>query len=133
MVTAHSEERNFSCSQCDFKAKISAVLMRHIKRVHKRELNFVCDICGKKFFEAYRLKIHEETHVKEKKRKAARKIQNVPNEICEICHQSFSGKQALSVHKSVSHGIQEPLPEKKSITCDKCGKSFTSAKYLGMD
>ena len=78
MVTAHSEERNFSCSQCDFKAKISAVLMRHIKRVHKRELNFVCDICGKKLFDAWRLKIHKESH--------ARASQTAP-ESCDICQQ----------------------------------------------
>ena len=41
MVTAHSEERKFSCSHCDLKFKISAVLTRHIKRVHKKELNWV--------------------------------------------------------------------------------------------
>jgi len=28
MATAHSEERNFACSYCDFKAKISVVLKR---------------------------------------------------------------------------------------------------------
>ena len=126
---AHSEERKFACTYCDFKAKISVVLKRHIKRLHHNELNFVCDICGKKFFEAYRLKIHEETHVKEKKRKTAHL--EVQNEICDICQQPFLGKQALSVHKSVSHDIHEPINEKKkSITCDKCGKSFTSPKYL---
>ena len=108
---AHSEERKFACTYCDFKAKISVVLKRHIKRLHHNELNFVCDICGKKFFEAYRLKIHEETHVKERKRKTANL--EVQNEICDICQQPFLGKQALSVHKSVSHGIHEPIDEKK--------------------
>ena len=89
MVTAHSEERKFACTYCNFRAKISVVLKRHIKRLHHNELNFVCDICGKKFFEAYRLKIHEETHVKEKKRKTA--AIEVQNETCDICHQSFLG------------------------------------------
>ena len=47
-------------------------------------------------------------------------------------HYHFSGKQALIVHKSVSHGIEEVTEAelKKSYTCDKCGKSFTSSKYL---
>ena len=58
--------------------KISAVLMRHIKRVHKKELNFVCDICGKKLFDAWRLKIHKESH--------ARASQTAP-ELCNICQQ----------------------------------------------
>ena len=89
MVTAHSEERKFACTYCNFRAKISVVLKRHIKRLHHNELNFVCDICGKKFFEAYRLKIHEETHVKEKKRKTA--AIEVQNETCDICQQSFLG------------------------------------------
>ena len=99
MVTAHSEERKFACTYCNFRAKISVVLKRHIKRLHHNELNFVCDICGKKFFEAYRLKIHEETHVKEKKRKTA--AIEVQNETCDICQQSFLGNYSVLPTNSV--------------------------------
>lgn len=114
-----------------FKAKISVVLKRHIKRKHHNELNFVCDICGKKFFEAYRLRLHEESHSKERKKRKLLPTEQLP---CDVCHQSFLGKQALAVHKSVSHGINEPLEDseagKKSFTCDKCGKPFSTPKCL---
>ena len=86
MATAHSEERNFACSHCDFKAKISVVLKRHIKRKHHNELNFVCDICGKKFFEAYRLRLHEESHNKQRKKRAANSTLNMEQLPCDICH-----------------------------------------------
>ena len=40
--------------------------------------------------------------------------------------------QALSVHKSVSHGVtcDESYDPKKTLTCDKCGKTFSTAKCL---
>ena len=51
---------------------------------------------------------------------------------CDICHRSFLGIQALSVHKSVSHGVtcDESYDPKKTLTCDKCGKTFSTAKCL---
>ena len=36
------------------------------------------------------------------------------------------------MHKSVSHGVlsEEPSDLKKTLTCDKCGKTFSTAKCL---
>ena len=131
LIPAHSEERNFACTYCDFKAKISVVLNRHIKRKHFNELNYVCELCGKKFFEAYRLRLHEASHSKSRKKRQANSTQNLCELPCDICAKTFLGPQALNVHKTVSHGIHdESEMKRKSLTCDKCGKSFSNANGL---
>ena len=56
--TVHSEERRFSCHNCDFKAKSIVILNRHVERVHKNNLKHLCSHCGKKFFRAYDLRCH---------------------------------------------------------------------------
>ena len=45
---------------------------------------------------------------------------------------SFLGQQALIVHKSVSHRVEsEDISDpKKTLTCEKCGKTFSTAKCL---
>ena len=60
MNNTHTKERNFICDQCDYKAKTSMLLKKHIKTVHlsevKRtkceegdEMEVQCYYCSKMF------------------------------------------------------------------------------------
>lgn len=44
----HSDEKQFSCKECDFQTRRIESLKNHM-RIHRNERRFECDICFKKF------------------------------------------------------------------------------------
>ncbi|KAH8289805.1 hypothetical protein KR054_011204, partial [Drosophila jambulina] len=70
-----------------------------------------CDTCGRRFSEAYNLRIHKMTHTDEK-----------PH-VCGDCGKGFRQLNKLRIH-AVTH--TEERPHK----CDICGKGFRYANYL---
>ncbi|XP_017035316.1 endothelial zinc finger protein induced by tumor necrosis factor alpha [Drosophila kikkawai] len=72
-----------------------------------------CDTCGRRFSEAYNLRIHKMTHTDEK-----------PH-VCGDCGKGFRQLNKLRIH-AVTH--TEERPHK----CDICGKGFRYANYLAV-
>ncbi|XP_017056125.1 zinc finger protein 239 [Drosophila ficusphila] len=72
-----------------------------------------CDVCGRRFSEAYNLRIHKMTHTDEK-----------PH-VCEDCGKGFRQLNKLRIH-AVTHTADRPHK------CDICGKGFRYANYLSV-
>ena len=61
----HSEERPFSCSECQYRSKTKWVLAQHMKQVHSDEKPFICSQCEYRCKTKFNLTIHLKTvHLK---------------------------------------------------------------------
>lgn len=56
----HSDEKQFSCKECDFQTRRIESLKNHM-RIHRNERRFECDICFKKFTLSNGLRVSWET------------------------------------------------------------------------
>ncbi|EDX02294.1 zinc finger protein 239 [Drosophila yakuba] len=81
------------------------------KRLRRAGKDHSCDVCGRRFSEAYNLRIHKMTHTDEK-----------PH-VCEECGKGFRQLNKLRIH-AVTHTAERPHK------CDICGKGFRYANYL---
>ncbi|XP_060809251.1 zinc finger protein 208 [Amyelois transitella] len=99
------EEVIIKCPYCPKVYPQESIMSRHMRRVHLREKNVECEVCGDKFFGPYDVKMHMVKHNGEKKF------------ICSVCGKKFSKKSNLNSH-SVSH-----TGEKKFV-CSICNKAF---------
>lgn len=102
-------------TKCEYCGKmiISSILKTHIDSVHKKLRENRCDICGKGYFRASRLKEHvEAVHLKQI--------------ICTICDRTFSSKCNLAQHIKVIHS------NKPKVKCPKCERSFTRFENMNI-
>ena len=83
--------------------------------IHKDQIDFNCDVCGKSFSRADNLKRH---------------INSIHNALkdhkyrCDECGKHYRSKIKLNMHKKSVHG------EKKLFQCETCENSFPSSKRL---
>ena len=99
------------CLQCGkvFTRKID--LKNHVKHVHDKIREHICEVCAKGFATSSDLNTHKRTHTGEK---------NFP---CHICGQSYSSKQYLIIHTRQHTG-------EKPHSCEECGKAFADPSAL---
>lgn len=102
------EELRIKCPYCSNIYPQESIMSRHMRRVHLREKNSSCEICGDQFFGAYDLKLHMVKHNGEKKY------------ICSKCGKKFSKKSNLNTHMSTIHQHVGT----KSFVCNICYKAF---------
>ncbi|XP_021961857.1 zinc finger protein 492 [Folsomia candida] len=102
----HGDTLPFVCTRapCTRGFLQEADLERHVKAVHLKEKNFVCEFCSKAFAQKPNLITHLRTHTGEKPYK------------CKSCGKEFSDKPTYNRHVQI-HGDTVH-------TCDKCGKKF---------
>ncbi|CAC5419816.1 KRAB [Mytilus coruscus] len=108
----HTGERNHKCEECEKVFTQRYHLIRHVKNVHKKELeNLVCGICNETFNSEYLLKRHVTRH-------------GVMTYACEVCRKEFKTKRQMKEHILSLHAGVKPFK------CDQCDKMFTRKYHL---
>ncbi|XP_053622977.1 zinc finger protein 729-like [Plodia interpunctella] len=116
MALVHDVKKyQFSCDICAKTFTCLSVVAQHKARMHMKEKNFACEICGFKVFSKDLLKKHMVKH------DDSRPFQ------CEICKKAFQRKKTLDLHIRIH-------TNDKRYVCKVCGKAFiqvTSLKLHG--
>ena len=103
--------RPFKCLQCDQYFTKPSELKYHIKGVHDKIKDHICEICAKGFSTTSQLNSHMIVH------------SNVKNFPCDICGKSFKSKHYLIIHTRIHNGD-------KPHCCEQCGKSYSDPSAL---
>ena len=106
-----SEEKQFTCSQCD---KTFRDILNYEKHQHRHNVAkfYECESCGLRF----PLSTHASNH----------KCTSSRSHKCDRCDKSFSSIQHLQIHINRAHSIITGKPHK----CNSCDKSFSSHTQL---
>ena len=99
------------CVQCGKLFTNNTDMKNHVKAVHDKIRDIICDICAKGFPSKSALNIHRMGHTGEK---------NFP---CHICGQSYKTKHYLIIHTRLHTG-------EKPHCCEECGKAFADPSAL---
>ncbi|XP_072742803.1 uncharacterized protein [Anoplolepis gracilipes] len=104
----------FSCAICLKKLITQRALDQHIRRIHKGEKRFVCNIYGCTFQCARRTDLdrHKQLHVEER------------NIVCEHCGKTFTSISILKDHVLYIHS------KERQFICEVCGKAFKRNSLL---
>ena len=110
-VTASAQNTGFQCVHCGKIFASKEARRKHVKHVHDKIREHICEVCAKGFFSSSDLNTHRRTHTGEK---------NFP---CHICGQSYTTKQYLIIHTRQHTG-------EKPHCCEECGKAFADKSAL---
>lgn len=145
--TDHSD-KSFECDQCSKKFSFKGSLGRHIRSVHEKIKNFICDeqTCDKSFSNSYDLKQHViSSHEKGDRSdrtckicfKVFKKVKYMqlheasihntePQFFCPICNRGFSFQRSMDRHiKAIHEDIKD-----YNCTSEGCGRAFRSRYEL---
>lgn len=102
------EERKIKCPLCDYKSNFDGNMQNHLKYVHEKCQDHICDVCGRGFaVRAEMLKHYRSRHT------------NMKSEECDICHKFVFN---LPRHKLRGHlQIDE-------LQCEHC--EYKGTKFL---
>ena len=109
------------CPQCNRVFATAEMQAEHIAAVHKGALKFECDICLKRFSEAFNLKRHRRLHMA----------------VCPGCEREFKDVKDLAEHQrseclaaaSLTSG-SGPLMKDGTFPCPECGRVYTTKANL---
>jgi KRAB domain-containing zinc finger protein len=111
---SHTGEKPYLCDLCPFACSRKGQLEKHKLIRHSQNAEELkkhrCDICAKKFWSAYKLKIHTFSH------------SDVKRFMCPTCGMALKNDSCYRNHMINVHG--------NSVRCDKCDKQFFSPKGL---
>ncbi|XP_031831746.1 uncharacterized protein LOC116426646 isoform X2 [Nomia melanderi] len=104
----------FNCSICSKKLISQRALDQHVRRIHKGEKRFACDIYGCTFQCARKsdLDRHKQLHIEQR------------NIVCEQCGKTFTSVSILNDHVLYVHN------KERQFICDECGKAFKRNSLL---
>ena len=95
-VDKHNFAKHFRCRKCNVMFDTKLEIIKHRENTHN--VDFCCDICGKKFLRKEHVKLHSKQHEKIEERKQPNKVY-----VCDICDFPTSGQNHLDEHKSAIH------------------------------
>ena len=115
-------ERNVECASCGKIFKYKSELKFHVKKIHLKIKDFICDKCDKSFSCKSYLNAHLSAYLEN----------NIP---CYICGVKLSMKIKLIRHIKSSHTGSVEKPKIKQLRpdrlpCHVCGKLFNSNRNL---
>lgn len=122
------KSRHVERAICEICGAISSTLTirKHMTTCHykgKRERNYVCEICGQKFFRCENLNRH-------------RRVHSDPKFHCRQCDRSFRQAYQLKAHTKTHSGYQQPpcIRKPKSKKSDRLGDmcKFVLCKKCGL-
>lgn len=104
----------FSCVICLKKLFTQRALDQHVRRIHKGEKRFVCNMYGCTFQCARRTDLdrHQQLHLEER------------NVVCEHCGKTFTSISILKDHVLYVHS------KERQFICEVCGKAFKRNSLL---
>ncbi|XP_076241959.1 uncharacterized protein LOC143183968 [Calliopsis andreniformis] len=105
---------NFPCPVCSKKLISQRALDQHVRRIHKGEKRFICNIYGCTFQCARKsdLDRHKQLHVEQR------------NIVCEQCGKTFTSVSILNDHVLYIHN------KERQFICEECGKAFKRNSLL---
>ncbi|XP_017893133.1 zinc finger protein 492-like [Ceratina calcarata] len=105
---------SFTCSICSKKLISQRALDQHVRRIHKGEKRFACNIYGCTFQCARKSDLgrHKQLHVEQR------------NVICEQCGKTFTSVSILNDHVLYIHS------KERQFICEECGKAFKRNSLL---
>lgn len=103
----------YDCTKCSKVFRFKHQLVDHDKRVHLKEKNVTCEVCGHKFFDNHLLKLHSVRHSNDRPFK------------CNFCDKSFPRKGALDFH------VRIHTNDRRCI-CNVCGRTFIQLSSLNV-
>lgn len=106
-----------TCKTCKKVISLRAVFKVHTKK-HRLPVNYLCDVCGRRFTKLTKFKMHYNTH----KRKLCEAVK-IDAFVCKICKKPFRTKSNLNDHQNF---CSNKLPFK----CKLCDKSFPTSTKL---
>lgn len=104
------EDRMFKCEHCEYSCNTSTGLVLHVKNWHTRELEHICEVCGKGFTNIYRLRAHMK-----------RSHEEIATEQCDLCHKFYFN---VRLHKERMHFNTE------EVRCELCPYQGTKLKMI---
>ena len=133
-------------NQCKYCGKVGTrkTIKIHIFYKHeKNDVRFICDICGRRFFQEYMLQNHMKAHNGTDvrvcdlcgksftnhasffvhKRKHEREAKNIKFQ-CPLCKKLYASKEYVQYHLQYTHA------DEKHFMCDICGSSFKTEPSL---
>ena len=66
MKNVHSDEKLYSCTECEYSCKANVILLQHMMQVHTDERPFGCSLCKSSFKSKGVLRQHMNVHSDEK-------------------------------------------------------------------
>ena len=106
----HSNEKPFSCFQCNQRFTQEVALQNHQLIKHTNEKQFICPQCGKGEATQGNLKRHQNSH---------RERATMPCHICQKLISSSTLKVHMKIHK-----------DEKPYACSHCDATFKSSQAL---